>query len=113
MGSPVVTAEVPVIDVLIPATNCWVLLVVVTVEVGIVADKDVFVFIENPELVKQPLSSLTFLVRALLIAAFKAIPSTVFLMVKTYVAEESNIGSKYSPVSLVSSPLTEILSYVM
>jgi hypothetical protein len=54
LGNPVVIVDVPVIDVLIPATNCSVLLVVETVKVGIVADNAVFVFIEDPEFVKDP-----------------------------------------------------------
>ena len=62
-----VTVEVPVIDVLIPATNCCVLLVVETVDVGIVAERTSLEFIDIPAFTKQPLSNLIFLVAALIL----------------------------------------------
>ena len=80
---------------------------------GIVAVKVSEEFTEFPLFVNEPLSNLSFLFVEFCNDEFKAKPSTVCLIVKTYVEERPKIGSKYSPSNLVSSPLSVILSYVI
>ena len=110
LDKPIAVVTVPVSDVDIPEKNCWVLLVVDVVDSGNVALKTSVLFIDVPEFVKQPLSNLIFTTLAFDKAVESDLPSNVFDIESTYVALLSKIGSKYSPVILVSSALTVTLS---